>query len=168
MMTVRLLLLDTYKKYFFLSLRVHFWGINYDFFSFKFRHGKFDKIEISLFIDLNWNTHTLSVIHSYSVLKLVDESFLFVAECLLLFVVLFHSAVNVFEGWRDRTPQKVMFIEDLTEIMIENFPDFWKLGQAYFSGEFNRTREASKEQYAGEIWEMWNNNLSVLLLLYTL
>lgn len=47
-------------------------------------------------------------------------------------------------GWRDRTPQKVLYVEDLTDIMMENFPDFWKLGQAYFSGEFNRTREVPR------------------------
>lgn len=37
-------------------------------------------------------------------------------------------------GWRYRTPQKVIFVEELTEIMTNTFPDFWKLGQAYISG----------------------------------
>ncbi|PVD20477.1 hypothetical protein C0Q70_18633 [Pomacea canaliculata] len=53
-------------------------------------------------------------------------------------------------NWRDRTPQKVMFVEDLTDIMLENFPDFWKLGQAYFSGEFNRTREVSEKGFKSD------------------
>ncbi|KAL8560897.1 hypothetical protein ACOMHN_059081 [Nucella lapillus] len=53
-------------------------------------------------------------------------------------------------GWRDRTPQKVMFVEDLAEIMTENFPDFWKLGQAYFSGEFNRTREIAEKGFKSD------------------
>lgn len=53
-------------------------------------------------------------------------------------------------GWRDRTPQKVMFVEDLTEVMTENFPDFWKLGQAYFSGEFNRTREVPEKGFKSD------------------
>lgn len=53
-------------------------------------------------------------------------------------------------GWRDRTPQKVMFVEDLTELMTENFPDFWKLGQAYFSGEFNRTREIAEKGFKSD------------------
>lgn len=37
-------------------------------------------------------------------------------------------------GWRYRTPQKVLFVEELTEIMTSSFPDFWKLGQAYIQG----------------------------------
>ena len=51
--------------------------------------------------------------------------------------------IMMFAGWRDNTPQKVIFLEELTEVMTEVFPDLWKIGQAYFSGEFNRTREAS-------------------------
>ncbi|KAK7493846.1 hypothetical protein BaRGS_00014987, partial [Batillaria attramentaria] len=53
-------------------------------------------------------------------------------------------------SWKDRTPQKVMFIEDLTEVMTENFPDLWKLGQAYFSGEFNRTREVPEKGFKSD------------------
>lgn len=32
-------------------------------------------------------------------------------------------------------PQRVLCVEELTEIMSSRFPDLWKLGQAYFSGE---------------------------------
>lgn len=53
-------------------------------------------------------------------------------------------------SWRDRTPQKVMYIEDLTDIMLESFPDFWKLGKAYFSGEFNRHREISEKGFKSD------------------
>ncbi|XP_076469821.1 exocyst complex component 2-like [Babylonia areolata] len=53
-------------------------------------------------------------------------------------------------GWRDRTPQKVMFVEDLTEIMTENFPDFWKLGQAYFSGEFDHTKQIAEKGFKSD------------------
>ncbi|XP_029647749.1 exocyst complex component 2-like isoform X1 [Octopus sinensis] len=35
---------------------------------------------------------------------------------------------------RFKTPQKVLFIEELNDIVTENFPDFWKLGHAYFAG----------------------------------
>lgn len=35
---------------------------------------------------------------------------------------------------RFKTPQKVLFIEELNDIVTENFPDFWKLGNAYFAG----------------------------------
>lgn len=37
-------------------------------------------------------------------------------------------------GWKFRTPQKILFVEELTSVVAENFPDLWKLGQAYFSG----------------------------------
>lgn len=53
-------------------------------------------------------------------------------------------------AWKDRTPQKVMFVEDLMEFMTENFPDFWKLGQAYFSGEFNRHREVPEKGFKSD------------------
>ncbi|XP_005101772.1 exocyst complex component 2 [Aplysia californica] len=39
------------------------------------------------------------------------------------------------QAWKFRTPQKVLFVEDLTELMLQNFPDFWKLGQSYFTRE---------------------------------
>lgn len=35
---------------------------------------------------------------------------------------------------RFKTPQKVLFVEELNDIVTENFPDFWKLGHAYFAG----------------------------------
>ncbi|KAK0062725.1 exocyst complex component 2 [Biomphalaria pfeifferi] len=38
-------------------------------------------------------------------------------------------------SWRFKTPQKVLFIEDITDIMMQHFPDFWKLGQSYFTRE---------------------------------
>ena len=33
-----------------------------------------------------------------------------------------------------KTPQRIMYIEELCEILTYNLPDLWKLGQAYFSG----------------------------------
>lgn len=42
-------------------------------------------------------------------------------------------------AWRYRTPQKVLFIEDITDIMLQNFPDYWKLGQSYFTREVRWT-----------------------------
>ncbi|KAL4222023.1 Exocyst complex component 2 [Mactra antiquata] len=44
-------------------------------------------------------------------------------------------------GWKFRTPQKVLFVEELTEIMTNNFPDFWKLGHAYMSGNLTMKEE---------------------------
>ena len=31
-------------------------------------------------------------------------------------------------------PQRVLFVEELSELLTEGLPDVWKLGQAYFSG----------------------------------
>ena len=31
-------------------------------------------------------------------------------------------------------PMKILFVEEMTEIMCETFPDLWQLGKAYFSG----------------------------------
>ena len=32
-------------------------------------------------------------------------------------------------------PEAVLFIEDITERLSQDFPDLWKLGQAYFKGD---------------------------------
>lgn len=31
-------------------------------------------------------------------------------------------------------PQRVLFVEELSELLTEGLPDLWKLGQAYFNG----------------------------------
>lgn len=45
-----------------------------------------------------------------------------------------------------RTPQKVSFIEELTELVTDNFPDLWKLGQAFFSGSLF-TKESGEKTF---------------------
>lgn len=51
-------------------------------------------------------------------------------------------------GWKSGTPQKIVFVEELTNLMLDNIPDFWKLGQAYFSGSlFINTKETSDKHY---------------------
>lgn len=77
---------------------------------------------------------------------------------LYIFIRVFLTFVHSEGNWRDRTPQKVMFVEDLTDIMLENFPDFWKLGQAYFSGEFNCTREVRNDMRGGWIIAVGTDN----------
>ena len=32
------------------------------------------------------------------------------------------------------SPQRVLFVEELSEILTETLPDLWQLGQDYFSG----------------------------------
>ncbi|XP_062584867.1 exocyst complex component 2-like isoform X2 [Saccostrea cucullata] len=54
-------------------------------------------------------------------------------------------------GWKSGTPQKILFVEELTNLMLDNIPDFWKLGQAYFSGSlFVNTKETSDKQYKAD------------------
>ncbi|XP_014664273.1 PREDICTED: exocyst complex component 2-like isoform X2 [Priapulus caudatus] len=36
---------------------------------------------------------------------------------------------------RFRTPQRVLFVEELTEILMQHLPDMYKLGQSYLAGE---------------------------------
>lgn len=31
-------------------------------------------------------------------------------------------------------PQRVLFVEELSDLLTESLPDLWKLGQAYFNG----------------------------------
>ena len=37
----------------------------------------------------------------------------------------------------DRVPQNILFVEDLTDRVSAEFPELWKLGQAYFKGELH-------------------------------
>ncbi|ESO82768.1 hypothetical protein LOTGIDRAFT_108931 [Lottia gigantea] len=76
-----------------------------------------------------------------SALNVCKDYHIAVGKC-IFFYTCFHTSETLnniiyIEGWKFKTPQKVLFIEDLTDIMMEKFPDFWKLGQAYFSGDFS-------------------------------
>lgn len=42
-------------------------------------------------------------------------------------------------------PENVLFIEDLCEIVSELFPDLWKLGQAYFTGDLHVKVEPGRQ-----------------------
>ncbi|GLH13738.1 Exocyst complex component 2 [Gryllus bimaculatus] len=42
-------------------------------------------------------------------------------------------------------PQRVLFVEELAEILAERFPDLWKLGMAYFSGELHVQVSSSRD-----------------------
>ncbi|WAR13335.1 EXOC2-like protein [Mya arenaria] len=45
-----------------------------------------------------------------------------------------HTQSTLTPGGRYGPPQKVLFVEELTELMTAHFPHFWKLGQAYVTG----------------------------------
>ena len=45
----------------------------------------------------------------------------------------------------DRVPQNILFVEDLTERVGQDFPDLWKLGQAYFKGELHVEPDIGKQ-----------------------
>jgi exocyst complex component 2 len=49
------------------------------------------------------------------------------------------------QEWLSSVPQRVLFVEELTEIVSNRFPDLWKLGQAYFSGEMHVRVEPSRQ-----------------------
>ncbi|KAI5695492.1 exocyst complex component 2 [Diaphorina citri] len=42
-------------------------------------------------------------------------------------------------------PQPILCVEELTAIVSERFPDLWKLGQSYFSGELQGTVEPTNQ-----------------------
>ncbi|CAH1269792.1 Hypp4243 [Branchiostoma lanceolatum] len=45
-------------------------------------------------------------------------------------------------GWKFKTPQRVQFVDDLTDVLLENFPDLWKLWEGYSTGSLlNETAE---------------------------
>jgi len=45
----------------------------------------------------------------------------------------------------DKVPQNVLFVEDLTDRVAAEFPELWKLGQAYFKGELHVEPEPGKQ-----------------------
>ena len=49
------------------------------------------------------------------------------------------------QDWQSSVPQRVLFVEELTEILSNRFPDLWKLGQAYFSGELHVRVEPGRQ-----------------------
>ncbi|KAL3858816.1 hypothetical protein ACJMK2_009069 [Sinanodonta woodiana] len=74
-----------------------------------------------------------------------------------------------------KMPQKVVFVEELTDIMGHHFPDFWKLGQAYFSGSLHKeggdrsykpdqNKHAQFKQMVCEILRLFSNLLRAAFL----
>ena len=55
---------------------------------------------------------------------------------------------NLTEPSQNGTPGRVTFLEELNDMFIAIFPELWKLGQAYFSGElFVRPDPSKKEEF---------------------
>ena len=45
----------------------------------------------------------------------------------------------------DRVPQNILFVEDLTDRVSAEFPELWKLGQAYFKSELHVEPDTGKQ-----------------------
>jgi len=73
----------------------------------------------------------------------------------------FSSLSSEQQAWKFRMPQKVVFIEDLTELMLENFPDFWKLGQSYFTREKNLKGDKIDTSKHGKMKQMMTEVISL-------
>lgn len=71
-------------------------------------------------------------VHRDAVCLVSRVSFLCINRAVLLcaFNFLFVSVKGV-----SAVPQRVLFVEELSELLIEGLPDLWKLGQAYFNGD---------------------------------
>ncbi|XP_063241728.1 exocyst complex component 2 [Bacillus rossius redtenbacheri] len=52
---------------------------------------------------------------------------------------------GVAQDWQNSVPQRVLFVEEVSEIVTNRFPDLWKLGQAYFGGELHVKVDTSKQ-----------------------
>lgn len=42
-------------------------------------------------------------------------------------------------------PENILLVEELCDIISELFPDLWKLGQAYFTGELHVKFESGRQ-----------------------
>lgn len=56
------------------------------------------------------------------------------------------SVPNQNTDWQACVPARVLLTEELADAISERFPDFWKLGQAYFTGELQVTVAPSRPQ----------------------
>lgn len=76
------------------------------------------------------------------------------------------------QDWQSSVPQRVLFIEELTETLNECFPDMWKLGQAYFSGDLHVKVDTDKQplfkRMVLESIERFTNLLRAAVLPHTL
>ena len=48
----------------------------------------------------------------------------------------------------DSIPHNILFVEDLTERVAAEFPELWKLGQAYFKGELHVEPDTGKVDWS--------------------
>jgi exocyst complex component 2 len=51
------------------------------------------------------------------------------------------SGTKAARGDSSQVPNRVLFCEEMTEIAASQFPDLWRLGQAYFTGELRGVNE---------------------------
>lgn len=56
------------------------------------------------------------------------------------------TATNQNSDWQASVPARVLLTEELADAISERFPDFWKLGQAYFSGELQVKVAGGRQQ----------------------
>ena len=50
-------------------------------------------------------------------------------------------------GGRDLgPPNRILFVEDMTGLVAESLPEFWKLGQAYISGSLFQGMQMTSER----------------------
>lgn len=56
-----------------------------------------------------------------------------------------YSKFNVAQDSLAAIPENILFIEDLCEILSELFPNLWKLGQSYFTGELHVKVEPGRQ-----------------------
>ena len=55
--------------------------------------------------------------------------------CRVLFCAVAVAAVAGYFGKDEaKAPQQVLFVEELSALVMESVPDLWRLAQAYFSG----------------------------------
>lgn len=63
-------------------------------------------------------------------------------------------------GFKYKHPLKVQFVEELTDIMTANFPDFWKLGQAYISGSLTMKEDGKSSKPDQNKYNMFKQMVS--------
>eukprot|EP00058_Branchiostoma_floridae_P027001 XP_002612492.1 hypothetical protein BRAFLDRAFT_214268 [Branchiostoma floridae] len=82
-------------------------------------------------------------------------------------------------GWKFKTPQRVQFVDDLTDVLLENFPDLWKLWEGYSTGSLlneaaektdvaNQEKESKFKKMVEEVMSVYSKLLRAAFLPETL
>lgn len=84
---------------------------------------------------INLSKKTLSLLALYSITPSVSN-ILHIIQYSVLVGIFTLDIMSIWLGWKggdQGRPNSILFVEELTDLISENLPDLWKLGQTYLN-----------------------------------